>query len=158
MKLKLNKDYAVRHLFVTVLMAALGCWFAYDGVITYPSMTPSELYRHIEGSEVPAEWTSEKLDAFKKQKTQTQYGFATLSLLAAFVVGLRLLKASKFDFEFDETSFTYNGRKFTRDDIADVDRTKWEAKSIIVLKLKNAPSITLDAWHHVGVKDFVATL
>lgn len=158
MKIKLNKDYAVRHLFVTVLMAALGCWFAYDGVITYPSMTPSELYRSIEGSDAPAEWTSEKLDAFKKQKTQTQYSFATLSLLAALIVGTRLFKASKFDFDFDETTFTYNGRKFTRDDIADVDRSKWEAKSIAVLKLKNAPSITLDAWHHVGVKEFVATL
>lgn len=158
MKIKLNKDYAVRHLFVTVLMATLGCWFAYDGVITYPSMTPNELYRSIEGADAPAEWTSEKLDAFKKQKTQTQYGFAGISLLAALIVGLRLFKASKFDFAFDETSFTYNGRKFARADIVEVDRSKWESKSIAVLKLKNGSSITLDAWHHVGVKEFVATL
>lgn len=158
MKITLNQDYARRHLFVTVLMAALGLWFGYDGLITYPKMTAADLYRSIEKAEPPAEWTSEKLAAFKTQKTQTQYGFAALSLLAALTIGLRLKKAAGFDFEFDESGFTYRGEKFTREDIAEVDRSAWERKSIAVLKLKSGLNVTLDAWHHVGIKEFLASV
>lgn len=158
MKLTLNQDYARRHLFVTVLMLALGLWFGYDGLVTYPRLTPAELYRSIEKAEQPAEWTQEKLDAFKKQKTQTQYGFSALALLAALTIGLRLKQSADFDFEFDEQGFVYRGEKFTRADIAEVDRADWEKKSIAVLKLKNGKAITLDAWHHLGVKDFLASL
>lgn len=158
MKMTLNQDYARRHLFVTVLMLGLGLWFGYDGLVTYPKMTPAELYRSIEKAEPPAEWTIEKLEAFKRQKTQTQYGFAALSLLAALTIGLRLKKSADFDFEFDERGFKHNGQEFTREDIAEVDRSNWEKKSIAVLKLKNGRSVTLDAWHHLGVKDFLASL
>lgn len=158
MKLTLNKDYARRHLFVTILMAALGGWFGYDGLVTYPKMTPCELYRSIEGTDPSAEWTAERLDAFKRQKTQTQYGFSALCLAAALIVGLRLLKSSKFDFSFDENGFAYNGKTYTREDIAEVDRSAWEKKAIAVLKLKDGSAVTLDAWHHLGVKDFLATV
>ena len=158
MKLSLNKDYARRHLFVTVLMLGLGCWFGYDGLVTYPSTTAADLYRSIERADPPADMPAERLEAFKKQKTQTQYGFAALALLAGVVVGLRLLKSAKFDFTFDETGFTTNGKRYTRGDIASVDRNRWESKSILVLKLKDGTVITLDAWHHLGVKDFAATV
>ena len=158
MKLSLNKDYARRHLFVTVLMLGLGCWFGYDGLVAYPSMTAADLYRSIEKADPPAEMSAERLEAFKRQKTQTQYGFALLSLLAGAVVGLRLLKAAKFDFAFDDSGFTANAKRYTRDDIASVDRTQWETKTILVLKLKDGSTLTLDAWHHLGVKDFAATV
>lgn len=158
MKITLNPDYARRHLFVTVLMLALGGWFGYDGLVTYPRMSAAELYRSIEKADPPAEWTAEKLEGFKTQKTHTQYGFATISLLAALIIGLRLKKSADFAFEFDETGFTSGGEKFTRADIAEVDRSAWEKKSIAVLKLKDGRSITLDAWHHLGVKDFLASL
>lgn len=153
MKLKLNKEYAQRHLFVTVLMAGLCGWFGYDGFIRYPSMSAADLYRSIEKSDPPAGMS---LDTFKRQKTQTQYGFTVITLLAALVVGLRLLKSAKFDFEFDENAFTFRGRKFTRADIVQIDRSKWEKKSIAVLKLKDGEKIVLDAWHHTGVKEFLS--
>ena len=158
MKLTLNKDYARRHLFVTVLMLGLGCWFGYDGLVAYPSMTAAELYRSIEKADPPADMPSERLEAFKKQKTQTQYGFAVLALLAGGIVGLRLLKSAKFAFEFDDTGFTACGKRYTREDIASVDRSQWESKTILVLKLKDGTSLSLDAWHHLGVKDFAATV
>lgn len=158
MKLTLNKDYARRHLFVTVLMLGLGCWFGYDGLVAYPSMTAAELYRSIEKADPPADMPSERLEAFKKQKTQTQYGFAVLALLAGSIVGLRLLKSAKFAFEFDDAGFTANGKHYTREDIASVDRSQWESKTILVLKLKDSTTLSLDAWHHVGVKDFAATV
>lgn len=158
MKLSLNKEYAHRHLFVAVLMLGLGGWFGYDGLVTYPSMSAAELYRSIEKADPPAEMTEARLAAFKKQKTETQYGFAILSLLAGAVVGLRLLKSAKFAFEFDDDGFTANGKRYTRADIVEVDRSQWEMKSILGLKLVDGERLTLDAWHHVGVKDFVGTL
>jgi hypothetical protein len=38
-KLKVNPEFFRRHLFVTVLMAGLGAWFAYDGYVKYPSQS-----------------------------------------------------------------------------------------------------------------------
>ena len=52
-RLKLNPEYARRHLFVTLLMVALGCWFGYDGFIGYPATPAAELYKSIEGSDAP---------------------------------------------------------------------------------------------------------
>ena len=153
MKLKLNKEYARRHLFVTLLMAGLSCWFGYDGFVRYPSLSAADLYRSIEKSDPPAEIN---LEAFKKQKTQTQYGFTVITLIIALIVGFRLRKSSKFDFEFDENGFTCEGRTFTKADIASIDRSAWEKKSILVLKLKDGKKIVLDAWHHAGVKEFDA--
>ncbi len=155
MKLKLNKEYARRHLFVTLLMAGLGAWFAYDGLVRYPSLPAADLYRSIERSDPPA---GMDLDAFKRQKTQTQYGFSVIALLTALVVGLRLLRAAKLDFAFDDAGFAYAGRKYARDDIDRIDRSAWGSKSILVLRMKDGARIVLDAWHHVGVKDFAASL
>ena len=155
MKLTINQDYFRRHLFVTLLMTALGGWFGYDGFVRYPSMPAAELYRSIEKSDAPA---GLDLAAFKRQKTQTQYGFTFLSLLAALIVGLRLKKACTFNFEFDDNGFNWNGQNFTYDEIEKVDRSRWESKSILKLEMKSGAKITLDAWHHVGVKDFAAKL
>lgn len=158
MKLTLNKEYAQRHLFVALLMLGLGGWFAYDGLVTYPSMSAAELYRSIEKSDPPAEMSAERLEAFKRQKTQTQYGFALLSLLAGGIIGFRLSKAAKFAFEYDDQGFTVNGKRHTRDEIVEVDRSQWGKKSILKLKLKDSAGVTLDAWHHVGVREFVESL
>lgn len=153
MKLSVNRDYFRRHLFVTLLLTGLGLWFGYDGLIRYPAMSAGDLYRSIEKSDPPA---SVDLEAFKRQKTQTQYGFTVLSLLAALVIGLRLKKACAFKLEFDEQGFTYKKQHFTYADIEKVDRSQWESKSILILQMKDGVKLTLDAWHHVGVKDFVA--
>ena len=40
-QLKLNKEFFHRHLAVCLLMVGLGCWFAYDGLVTYPK-TPAD--------------------------------------------------------------------------------------------------------------------
>lgn len=158
MKISLNRDYACRHLFVTLLMLALAGWFAFDGFVRYPKTPAAELYASIEGEKPKAEMTIEQLESFKRQKTQTQYGFAFLTALAGAIIGLRLLKAAKFDFSFDDAGFVYGGKTYTKADIREVDRSRWEKKSILVLKLNDGVSITLDAWHHLGVKDFAAGL
>ena len=157
-KFKLNPDFAKRYCFVALLFAGMGGWFGYDGLVTYPSMTAADLYRSIEKADPPADMPAERLEAFKRQKTQTQYGFATLALLAGAVVGLRLLKSAKFAFEFDDAGFTAYGKRYTREDIASADRSQWESKTILGLKMKDGTTLALDAWHHTGVKDFAATL
>ena len=153
-RLKLNMDYAKRHLFVTVLMAGLCCWFGYDGFVRYPATPAAELFASIEGREPSAkEREGGFLEKFKEQKTKTQYGFTILAGLAALIVGSRLFASYKFDFEFDDDGFVYQGRRRAYSDIKKVDRSQWEKKGIIRID-----GIALDAWHHVGVKEFVEKL
>ena len=150
MKLTLNKEFAKRHLFVAVLMAGMGCWFGYDGFVKYPATDAAALYQSIEGREASPEVN---LEAFKRQKTQTQYGFTFLAFLVAALVGGHLWKVSKFDFEFDDEGFTCQGQRHAFKDIKNVDRRLWDKKGIVFVD-----GIKLDAWHHTGVKEFVAKL
>ena len=150
MKLTLNREFAIRHVGVALLMLGLSCWFGYDGFVRYPATPAAELYKSIEGSDAPEGFN---LEAFKVQKTQTQYGFTFLTLLASLVIGGHVWLLSKFRFEYDDESYTFAGRRVAIKDIKSVDRSQWETKSII-----RVDGIKLDAWHHAGVKEFVAKL
>ena len=150
MKLTLNREFATRHVGVALLMLGLSCWFGYDGFVRYPATPAAELYKSIEGSDAPAGFN---LEAFKVQKTQTQYGFTFLTFLASLVIGGHVWLLSKFRFEYDDESYTFAGRRVAIKDIKSVDRSQWEKKSII-----RVDGIKLDAWHHTGVKEFVAKL
>ena len=150
MKLKLNGEYAGRHLFVTLLMVGLCGWFGYDGFVRSPATPAAALYKSIEGSDAPAGFD---LEAFKAQKTKTQYGFTFLTLFVALVVGSRLAKSARFQFEFDDEGYVYRGRRHAYSDIKKVDRSKWEKKGIIKVN-----GIELDSWHHRGVKELVEKL
>ena len=149
-RLRLNPEYAKRHLFVTVLMIGLGGWFGYDGFIGYPATPAAELYRSIEGSDAPEGFD---LEAFKKQKIGTQYGFTILAFFVAAVVGSRLAKSKRFKFGYTDDYYVYRGRRHLVSEIKTVDRSNWEKKGIIKFD-----GITLDAWHHLGVKEFVEKL
>ena len=150
MKLTLNREFAVRHVGVALLMLGLSCWFGYDGFVRYPATPAADLYRSIEGSDAPAGFN---LEAFKVQKTQTQYGFTLLTFLAALVIGGHVWLLSKFRFEFDDESYTFAGKRVAIKDVKSVDRSQWEKKGIV-----KVDGIKLDAWHHVGVKEFVEKL
>jgi len=152
MKLKLNGEFAKRHLFVAVLMFGMGCWFGYDGFVGYPAKDAAVLYREIEGSDAPK---GLDLEAFKRQKIQTQYGFTFLAFLAAFLVGGHLWLVSRFTFTFDETGFVFAGKRHAFDEIKRVDRSQWDKKGILTIA-GDGFSVKLDAWHHVGVRDFAA--
>ena len=149
-RLKLNPEYAKRHLFVTLLMVALGCWFGYDGFIGYPATPAAELYKSIEKSD-PPEGTD--LEAFKKQKIGTQYGFTILAFFVAVVVGSRLARNRRFKFGYADDFYVYRGRRRPFSSIKKIDRSQWEKKGII-----KVDGITLDSWHHLGVKEFVEKL
>ena len=153
MKLSLNREYAARHLFVAALAAGLSCWFAYDGFVEYPATPAADLYRSIEKSD-PQPGTD--LDAFKLQKTQTQKSFAAVSLAAALVIALRLLKSAAFRFEYDENGFVCGGRRRPYSDIVSKDLGRWGKKGIVSFTTKDGVRTVLDAWHHSGVKEFAA--
>ena len=150
-RLTLNREFAVRHLGVAALMLGLCGWFGYDGLVKYPATPAAELYRAIEGADAPA---GLDLEAFKRQKTQTQYGFAAFALLAALVVGGHVAWLARFRFEYDECGFSAGGRpRRAFADVKAVDWSKWKKKGIVRMD-----GVTLDSWHHEGVKEVAAIL
>ena len=155
MTLSLNREFALRHLFVAVLMFGMGCWFGYDGYVGYPSKTPAELYYEIEKAEPPSEEAARKVydNAIPRQKQ-----FMALAFLASLLVGGHLFAVSRLRFTFDDGGFDWKGRRYAYSDVAGVDARKWNKKGIVRLFLRGGATLTLDAWHHVGVKDFYAKL
>lgn len=154
-RLSLNAEYARRHLFTVLVTAALAVWFAYDGFVGYPATPAAELYRTIEKADAPA---GLDLEAFKRQKTLTQIGFAFLSFFAALVVGLRLLASVRFAFSYDDDGFIWKGKRRPFGEVVRVDLSKWEKSQIATLVLESGPSVKLDAWHHLGVADVLEAL
>lgn len=151
MKLKLNREFAMRHLFVAALLAGMGGWFAYDGYVTYPSMTPEALYEQIEKSAPPSKEAAEKVyaNAIPRQKQ-----FMALCLLGAAIVGFGVWRASRFRFAYRERCFSFNGRRHAVDEVAKADVSQWKKKGILRITLWDGTRITLDAWHHKGVEGF----
>ena len=150
-KLKLNPEFFRRHLAVCLLMVGLGCWFGYDGLVSYPKTPAAELYEKIEKAKAPEGYP---LEAFKRQKIKSQYGFAVLCLVAAALIGINISAAAFFRFEYDEKSFVYDGRRRMLGEVKLVDRSQWKKKGILKLVLEDGTKVVLDAWHHLGVKDF----
>ena len=74
------------------------------------------------------------------------------------MVGLRLFLSSRLDFAWDEAGFSVAGRRHSPADVAQLDRSRWEAKGILKLKLADGGSVVLDAWHHLGVREAAAEL
>lgn len=155
MKLFLNKEFARRHLFVTLLMVALGGWFGYDGFITYPSMSASELYVRSHKGEQPADDLA--AEKFQAVAIPRQKQFMGLCFLAAVLVGGHLWLVSRLRVEFDAEGFTWRGRRFAFADVVKMDESDWSKKGIVRLTTA-AGSLTLDSWHHTGVEDFHARL
>lgn len=142
-KFKLNPDFAKRYCFVALLFAGMGGWFGYDGLVTYPNTEAAALYESIEKAPPPPEMSLEKLEAFKRQKIQSQYGLSVALFVAAAWVGIILFKAWKFDFDPEKAG-----------KILAVDRSKWAKKGILVLTTENCGKVTLDSFHHLGVTEF----
>jgi hypothetical protein len=150
MKSSLNREFALSHLFVTLLMLGLTFWFGYDGFIGYPSTPEAQLYEKIEGSKAPEGFD---LKSFKAQKIKTQHGFTLLTFLAFLAVGGHLWAVKRFSFEFDDEGFNVNVKRRLWNDIKKIERKEWEKKGII-----KVDGVKFDSWHHLGVKEFVEML
>ena len=136
--LKLNREFFLRHLGVAILFFGMGCWFGYDGYVAYPAHDDDWFEtRHLRRD-----------NAIQRQKE-----FMVLALLASVAVGGHLWAVSRLRFAFDGDGFVFRGRRTAYRDVKKVDRSKWEKKGII-----RVDGITLDAWHHTGVREFVERL
>ncbi len=153
MKLSLNREYAVRHLGVALLFLGLGGWFAKDAIFTYPQTSAHDLYVSIEKAEPQKGFD---LEAFKRQKIQSQYGFLVFLALAAAIiagrVGLNHLATLEWDDEKMWGSLTC-GRPLAFADVEKVDDSRWARKGILVLTAKDGRRVTLDTWHHAGAEE-----
>ncbi len=156
MKLKVNREFLVRHLFAAGVFLVLGGWFGYDAFVKYPAMPAAELYTSIEGT-APEGKTEAQLESFKAQKMAMQRYFALIGIVAGLAVLLHLRGVTKLDFAFDEEGFTCDGVRRRYADIKEIDTTEWEKKGILRLKGENW-RLALDGWHFSGVKEFYARL
>ena len=147
----LNREFLVRYLGVTLLMAGLGCWFVYDGAVTYPEMDAVAFCeRHHKSLDNPER---EKADAIRRQ-----YQFASLAFIAALAIGCHLLKVRNETLEWDDEkmsgSLTF-GKEARFADVKDVDSRMWEKKGIVVVTMDDGRKITLDTWHHPEAKELI---
>ncbi len=147
MKLQLNREFAIRHLGVALLMAGLCGWFIVDGAIVYPQK--DEAYFETE------------LHTQKQRAIDRQFQFAGLTGLAAIIIALGVLRNKRRTLEWDDTQMCGSltgGKPLTFADVAKLDTKRWESKGIMVVYAKDGRHFILDAWHHVGVKELVAKL
>ena len=132
--LKLNREFFLRHLGVAVLFFCMGCWFGYDGYVAYPEHDDAWFEaQHLRRD-----------NAIRRQKE-----FMVLAFLASALVGGHLWAVSRLRFAFDDDGFVFRGKRTAYGNVKTVDRSKWEKKGIV-----KVDGITLDAWHHTGVKEF----
>ena len=147
MKLQLNREFAIRHLGVAVLMACLCGWFLVDGVIVYPQK--DEAYFEIE------------LHTQKQRAIDRQFQFAGLTGLAAVIIALGVLRNKRRTLEWDDSQMCgtlTGGTPLAFADVERVDTKRWESKGILVVYAKDGRSLVLDAWHHTGVKEIAEKL
>ena len=148
-KFTLNREFFVRHLGVALLMAGLGCWFVFDGAVTYPKMDAVEFCeKHHKSLENPER---EKTNAIKRQ-----YQFASLAFIAALAIACHLLKVRGESLAWDDEKMVGSltgGKAALFRDVKEVDRRLWDRKGILRVTMDDGRKITLDAWHHPEAKD-----
>ena len=137
-KLVLNREFAVRHLGVALLMLGLSGWFAYDGYVAYP--------KHDEA------WF-EQQHLNKDSAIRRQREFMILAFVAALVIAGHVGAVARLDFSYDDDGFVCGGVKRRFADVKSVDWSKWEKKGIV-----KVDGIVLDAWHHTGVREVAEKL
>ena len=150
----LNKEFLLRHLGVTLLAAGLGCWFVFDGAVTYPKMDAVEFCEKYHKSLKDPE--REKTTAIERQ-----YQFASLAFIAALAIGCHLLKVRNETLTWDDEKMTGSltgGKDAFFKDVNNVDRRHWDKKGILVVFMNDGRKITLDAWHHPEVKELAGRL
>ena len=150
----LNREYLVRHLGVALLMAGLGCWFVFDGAVTYPKMDAVEFCeKHHKSLENPER---EKTEAIKRQ-----YQFASLAFIAALAIGCHLLKVRGESLAWDGDRMVGSltgGKDALFRDVKRLDSRNWDKKGILVAFMDDGRRITLDAWHHPEAKELATVL
>lgn len=148
-KFTLNREFFVRHFGVTLLMVGLGCWFLFDGSVTYPKMDAVAFCEKYHKS-------LENPEEEKKNAIERQYQFASLAFIAALAIGCHLLKVRGESLAWDDEKMIgslTSGKEACFTDVKEVDRRLWDKKGILCVVMNDGRKITLDAWHHPEVKE-----
>jgi len=147
MTLQLNREYARRHLGVALLFAAMCGWFLYDGAVAYPQKDET--------------FFEETLHTKKENAIARQFQFAGLTFVFALIVAHGVWRAKRRTLEWNDTEMNgtlTGGRPLAFADVAALDLARWKTKGILVAVAKDGRRVTLDAWHHTGVKELAAKL
>ena len=172
MKLRLNREYATRHLGVALLFLGLGGWFLFDGSVRWPAenaawekrtgtTVAAALQAHPElrnehekenRNDIPPHWPHELA---RQHQFAGICGFA--ALLIAGLVGLNWKQTLEWD-DVQMTGSLTGGRPLALSDIVGVEDAQWERKGILVLIAKDGRRVKLDSWHHAGVDEIVAKI
>ena len=137
-RLRLNREFAIRHIGVALLMLGLSGWFAYDGYVAYP--------QHDD------EWFEQR-HLHKDNAIHRQREFMVLAFIAAVIIAGHVATVARLDFEYDDEGFVCGGERRSFADVKSVDWSKWEKKGIV-----KVDGIVLDAWHHTGVREVAEKL
>ena len=152
MKLSINREFAFRHLGVAALMAALCCWFAYDGAVGYPGKDPA-YFAELHHSD------PERGPELKKTAIERQFQFAGLALVAALAIAGGVLRVRRQTLEWNDETMCgtlTGGRPLAFADVESIDSSKWEKKGIVALCAKDGRRVVLDSWHHYGARELAA--
>ena len=133
--IRLNKEYAIRHLAAVAVFTAVSLWSCWDGAVRYPRENREWLARGGVSQESPLPHPPSKV---RGQFIQA----AALSALA-LVVAARLLCEARRKFDFVPS------------DVKELDLSRWESKRIAFATLSDGRRVKLDGWHFTGVDGFL---
>lgn len=147
-KLKLNMEFAFRHIAVAVAALGLSAWFAFDGFVTYPAENEAALRKDpsLEPANLP----------HPERKINEQFIFSGVTGFGAIVILLLLLAEAGKSLSLENGKLKGSltgGTEIPLEDIASVDESLWEKKNIAFLVPKYSKRIKLDAWHFKGAKE-----
>lgn len=142
-----QKNYLVRYGVLAVVCVFLGSWFAYDGLVGYPSKIPmAEAYdelRDLETEERLTKWdqVSSKNNWPSAPPTKTaaeirdditgQYFWSLLNLLVAIPAIIFFLRSRGSWVESTESGLTTSwGQSMSFSDVTLLNKKRWQAKGI----------------------------
>lgn len=170
---RINKEWGVRLGLIAALFIAGGCWYLYDGLVTYPRQ--SEMYELV--YQKTDEGTAIKHDDWKQRLEEAGYSSDIdpedlkhksgadimtqliiagicfpIGLLALFWLGLNSVRPM-----FADDQAVHFGRKrLAFDQVDQIDKSRWDSKGIAVVHGRDGGKIVLDDWKFRGAADVLA--
>lgn len=100
---------------------------------------------------------------YSEEDIHTQFISAVIALLTGIIFLLIPLWRKLNTFTYDGQTLTHTIANKTiatypLSQLTKIDRTEWQKRGILKLTFDNRHTVTLDAWHHEGIKDIVAQL
>ena len=129
MKLTVNKEYKLRHLFAAAVFAAAGCWFFRDGLSAWPR--ENEKWRNDPANAAYVVlWDAGKTPQDAPPVQRPPYPPQNLT----------------------------GGKTLDFRNVEKLDLSKWRGKRVARVVMADGRKIKLDAWHHAGAAELVRHL